>query len=232
MLKNKLLLLALFIAFCVPLIAGCGNQNVAPQTEVAIVDQNTREARLGKFDNQLADIKDEDSAKVAINTFANYVEGEAANSVSASSVRVFSVDRIDRLAKLELAARRNILSGMKASDTASAEGVISLDQVAAALNTAKDPSLPEIKKEDVEFIQAGIRSELPNIAPTSADNTVSVQSLSGTEQSAPSNVITPTEALVIGYVVASGDDGSAGPGSCREKLPQDQVNTFLDKVTE
>ena len=204
----------LMMGLVIPMLAGCGNQAQLPQSQAAVVDTSVRDARLAQFDEQLGNISNENTAKTAITTFANYVEGDPANGVSTSSLRIFSVSLIDRLAKLEVEARKNIQGGVSASAATSAEGTITIDKVTEAVNSAKDPSVLEIKASDVEFIQAGIRSELPNITP------------------APSEVVTPVEAMVIGYVMASGDDGSSAPGAHKDEMPDSKVNTFIDNVLE
>jgi hypothetical protein len=231
--NTKLFLCFLFI-IVLPLVSSCGKGVSRPETQIGIIEQTAREARLEKFDTQLAAIKDESTAKTAITTFADYVEGEPSGlGASASSVRILSVGLIDRLAKIEVTSRQRILGNAKATSVSSEEGLITIDKLTEAINAAKDPAAPEIKKDDVEFIQAGVRSELPHIVAGSSTNGESVQMLSTNDTTPTStNVITPIEALVIGYAIATGDDGSAEPGTYKNNLPQEKVETFIDKITK
>jgi len=219
-----LMLAGLFI----PLTVGCSRPG--PTTVVDDLGPTAQEERLANFDGQLGKIHDESTAKTALTTLADYVEGSPeATGPGASSVKLFSANLIDKLAQLEVKSRQMIAGGVKASDVNAEEGVITIDKVTKSLNQAKDPSIPEIQSSSVEFLQAGIRSELPNIAPSAAQNGPGASSAG---DPAKTNIITPIEALVIGYVAGSGDDGSAGPGANKNSIQGQKVTTFIDQIIE
>ena len=198
-------------------VASCGQ---APQSQVEVVELSARDERMQDFNNQLTNISDEASAANAINSFANYVEGTSgASGLSANSVQMFSTDTVSRLAKLEMKTRQSMACGISAA-AAEEEGLITVDRVTGAVNEAKDSSVRSISTEEVQFIQAGIRSELPGIIPSTAGANLS------------SGIVTPIESLVIGYVLASGDDGSADPGGKKDLIPGEKVNTYVEKVIE
>ena len=205
---------------------GCGQHHQGPVTEVEVVKQTAKDARLEKFDKQLAEIHDEASAATAITTFADYVEGDGPK---AASVRIFSTSLIGRLAKLEVTARRNIVAGVVAASVAEQQGVVTLTKVAAALNSAKDPSWSDVSKADIEYISSGVRSEIPHITP---ELPTWEGEVAGASVNDKSDIITPTEALVIGYVLASGDDGDAEPGSKASELQNDKVQIFVNEVID
>lgn len=240
MLKSKFLFA--FFVFCLmaPLIlaASCGKQQV-PETKVDIIGTTPEQLeRLETFDTQLSNIKDEGTAKTAITTFADYVEGPASSGAAASSVRIFSTSRIDQLAKLEAKGRQKLAKGgVSASSVGTEEGLTTIEKVSETLNLVKDSSIPDISPDEVQSIQNAVRSELPNIYPKSSPLAEgdSPQTLSAEEgnipepqPAPPTNVITPIEAMVIGYVLVSGDNGSAGPGAYKDKLPPEKVETFLN----
>jgi hypothetical protein len=229
MVNKQGILFCLLLAWLLPFMANCGQ---TPPTKVEVIDLGAREERLENFNNQLANISDESSAQAAITSFAEYVEGEpAAGENNPNAMRAFSVDTISRLARLEITGRQKLLGGMSIA-AADSDGIISLEKFTDAANAVKDASVPTISSGEVELIQAGIRSDLPNLAP----GTTSPEGTTGPDDPPknhrPVEAMTPLEALVVGYVMASGDDGSAGPGANKGNLPEEKISQFIEKVTE
>ncbi|MFA5840187.1 MAG: hypothetical protein WC890_06000 [Candidatus Margulisiibacteriota bacterium] len=225
--RKKIVFLGMILCLYVPLLANCGQ---APQAKVEVVEMTAREERMQDFNNQLTNISDESSAATAITSFADYVEGTSATGeVSVSAVRIFSNDTISQLAKLEVRTRQVMAGGISAT-AAESEGLITVDKVTEAANLAKDSSVTNISSDEIAFIQAGVRSELPGIVPTDSNAEISASGVHASSVSA--GVVTPIEALVIGYVMASGDDGSADPGENQEKVTNDKVGTYVENIIE
>ncbi len=225
--RKEIVFLGMLLCFYVPLLANCGQ---APQAQVEVVEMTAREERMQDFNNQLTNISDESSATTAITSFAGYVEGTSTTGeVSVSAVRIFSNDTISQLAKLEVRTRQAMAGGISAT-AAETEGLITVDKVTEAANLAKDSTVSSISSDDIAFIQAGVRSELPGIVPIDSNAELSASGVHASSASA--GVVTPIESLVIGYVLASGDNGSADPGANQDKITADKVGLYIDKIVE
>lgn len=226
--RKEIVFLGMLLCLYVPLLANCGQ---TPQANVEVVEMTAREERMQDFNNQLTNVSDESSATTAITSFAGYVEGcSASGEVSASAVRLFSTDTISQLAKLEVKTRQAMVEGISAA-AAESEGLITVDKVTEAANSAKDSTVTGISSDEIAFIQAGVRSELPGIVPAESSSGASASGVHASGNSAY-EVVTPIEALVIGYVLASGDDGSADPGANQDKITADKVGSYVEKIVE
>lgn len=224
--KWTLLFMVSFLAFYV---FGCavGHEGKGAVTTldkaIPVVADNEQ---IQEFNTQLGGIEDQASAEKAVNTFVGYMDsrikkedGPSAQSLGA----LLGADLIEKIAQDEVAARKGesvVLS------IASADGMditaevllemgpplVDVGMVTDNLNELAEEEGIWISDDTVETAKAVVEESIPNLNPE------------GDSQ------MTPMGAVVLGYAIASEDDGSAAEGSV--DLPRDKVSTYIETVTQ
>jgi hypothetical protein len=176
-------------------------------------------AQTKQFNQQLEDIKDQPSAEKAVNSFVDYVGtrvkptfGPGASS-SAQAIRAFMTP-----AFIKEVARREVLirGGATASDADTSEEVVTplinvgviTDQVNAL---GADQGL-WVDDATVTSVKAAVEGSIPNLNP---DGNLGM---------------TPLNAMVVGYALVSGDNGTASAESVN--IPSDKMSAFVNTVSQ
>jgi hypothetical protein len=212
MLNKFVLIVSIFACFS---IIGCSSNYSTEGQGFLPLDSMPKDQRLTRFNDQLGAISDEASAEKAFDEFSSYVNTRVNKESSYGKQAGLSIQTNGlkmRLAEIEAAKRSSRLSGLSAGQVGPS---IDAKKIAGTINSLADGATEEtVSCEGIEIIQHEVRKDLPNIA---ADN---------------STQMTPMEALVIGYVMYSGDDGSAAAGTVQLDIPQDKVEKFMEKIIE
>lgn len=196
---------------------GCGNQNNSVKAPQFIpVENQPKSEQLIKFNAQVKQISGESSAAAAINTFTAYAQSRiSGHSDYKKSGKVFALsgDILAKLARIEAHKRGFAVDNLSAAE---ANTEINPTRIAETLNElSNEPENCIIVPSGIAAVQSEVRQQLPDIA---ADE--------------DSQEMTPLEAMVIGYVVCTGDDGSAQPESLNFNVDTEQVSGYMDKMVE
>ena len=175
-----------------------------------------------EFDKQLGEIEDQTSAEKAVNTFVDHVDSRLDKSAlgpGAQSVRVLmTLDLIQQIAQAEVAARKGEMLSMFSAMGEGEEEVefvkplIDPGTVTDNLNELVADEDVWISDETIETAKAVVEGSLPNLNPEGKSE------------------MTPLGACVLGYAVASEDDGSAAESSV--KIAPDKVSTYIENISQ
>jgi len=194
-------------------ISGCGGNKV--ESPLLVKAENPQ---LTKFDQELGEIEDSATAEKAVNTFVDYVDSridKKSHGPSAQSVRAFmGGDLIKQIAKEELLARQG-QAVMVYSEEGEEEFIKPPIDAGAVTDNINDLAREEgiwISDKTVDTARAVVEGSLPNLNPEKSEE------------------LTPLGAMVLGYAIASQDDGSTEPGSVG--LSTDKVGTYVENITQ
>jgi hypothetical protein len=195
---------------------GCGRDfSSTSNSNFELIDYHPKNEKLAKFNQDLGNITDESTAEKTIVEFADYVNSRAqinCNYKSNKSISTMSSKIISKLAEIESKKRIAKSKGLSVKE---AGPEITPKKVAESMNALINQGTQEaVNEQGVSIIQTEIRKELPNLA---IDN---------------SNQMTPLEAMVIGYVMYSNDDGCATPESVALNVDQEKTEEFMEKIIE
>lgn len=223
---RKLTYILLFLLIVVVFAVGCGSQSTgdtASSTEVAednkddekkddvkVIDEIPKDERLNTFNDALGNVTDEASARTAVELFVDYVDSrliEDAVSARGAAREILSSDLIDRIAKKQVEAAKAEARGEKVSLIGKAP-----QEIAQNINSLVTADQVGVSEELVSDVQSEVRKELPNLASDDNEN------------------MQPIEAMVVGYVIYSGDDGGAGPASVDLGASNDQIQQYVENI--
>lgn len=211
-------------------ILGCGSAKKETKEESLLTKADN--PFVEEFNQQLGEIKDQDSAEKAVTTFIDYVDtriDKTASGVSAQSLKALvASDLIHEIAQDELLARNGdpirIYSedGEEESvkpliDVGSIRDTLmslaeSSDEAGPTVNTADDTGQIWIDDETVETVKAMVEESLPNL------------------NSEKKQEMTPLGAIVVGYALASADNGTAAENSV--KLSTEKVGSYVETISQ
>ena len=183
---------------------------------VPVIDDN---AQTKQFNQQLGDIKDQPSAEKAVNSFVDYVgtrvkptSGPGASS-SVQAIRVFmSPDFIKGIARREVLAR----GGAAASDADASDEIvmplINVGVITDQVNALVADQGLRVDDATVTSAKAAVEGSIPNLNPDGNSG------------------MTPLNAMVVGYALVSGDNGTASAESV--DIPADKMGAFVTTVSQ
>jgi hypothetical protein len=257
----KMTLLPRMLILCVLLgVFGCGRvQDDHKNPSSSSSHQRTETAQdLQDLNNSLASLSDEASIEKAINDLENYANKKTNLGIRISSAeatpKTFSIrdDLKQKLIKAEMSLRTTSYeSGIKTSgiedddapDMTEEEYIrlreqelergLSSQDIAAALNNAVSSqqsmsfSVSSIKSAGIKVANA-INPFTENDIDLIRDKAFHLLPNSGDPSSERMN---PLQAVIIGYLVASDDDGKKQDGEVGFLANQNQVDIFVDNIT-
>ena len=238
--------------------SGCGHVSQSLTDSSSTNQQTAAGQDLKTLNTSIAAVSDEASAAKAINDLENYANKKTNSGIHISSTgatfKAFSIsdDIKQKLIKAEASLHKAKFSasGIKISSIDDATSEMSVEDyikmkeresqsglssqdVADALNNAvsqqaSTPSTSSIKTTAIKIANAVkpftsddvdlIRDKAMQLLPSSGD--------------AGSDRISPIQALVIGYMAASNDDGTKQDGEVSFLAGQDQVDGFVSNITK
>lgn len=188
-----------------------------------------------EFDKQLGEIKDQASAEKAVNTFIDYVDtriDKPTSGPSAQSLRALvAPNLVQEIARVELLARNGqpIKAYSEDGEEETVKPLIDVGTIRDTLvnlaqtnnesgptaNTADDNGQDKgvwIDDEIVKTAKAMAEESLPNL------------------NSEKKQEMTPLGAIVVGYALASGDNGSAPEDSV--KLSTEKIGAYVETISQ
>ncbi|MFA4858603.1 MAG: hypothetical protein WC901_08005 [Candidatus Margulisiibacteriota bacterium] len=207
---------AFICLFVVGLVcAGCGNQKLsdAQSESVQVFKEVPKDERLSEFNDAFGKVSNEASAQAALGIFVEYVNSrvktDATISARGNDAPFVSDDLIAKIAQKQASAMALAARGGDSSQVG-----ISARKIAQTINSLTVEGQAAVPEEVVQEIDARVREALPNLAKND------------------SSLMQPIEAVVVGYVIHTGDDGGAGPSSVQVSASSEQVEQFVEKVIE
>jgi hypothetical protein len=197
------------------MVAGCGSQKIS-ETQSAGVRMFTevpKDERLIEFNQALGQISDEASAQAALQMFVDYVDSrvakESAISARGESNCILSAEQVTQIAKKGVEIQKIAARGEDLLPVG-----LTLENVAQAMNSVTTEGQAPVSLDLAGEVQQQVREVLPNLANGSG------------------SCVNPMEALVIAYVLHTGDDGRAGVGSIEVRASAEQIQSFVEKILE
>jgi hypothetical protein len=206
------------IHMLIPLIAmvlsgGCG-QN-AQQGDVHTYNKSYPSAasnpQVRAFNDQLGEIKDEASAEKAVDTFIDYVEDRMVKTAGGAQMSSGSMIRPE-LARAVAAKEAAFRVGTMGGAGIAQPPLLSVGAITDSINQLGSSEGVHLNDDTVTLAMSLVEESIPNIKPAGRAG------------------ITPLGAMVIGYAIVSGDDGTASRETI--SLPADKMNAFVEKITQ
>jgi hypothetical protein len=213
--KIEFFCLALLVTFY---ISGCGNvqkgETVNFNHPLPVKNDSPQ---VNQFNQQLGGIKDLPTAEKAVNSFIDYADSrieKPAGALHAQSLRALMTDTlVEKVARRELLARSISLPQAQAgSEETIPEPLLDIGAITDTVNNLGSDQGVRVDDATVRSAKEAVEANLPNLNPAQSDQ------------------MTPLNAMVVGYALASGDDGSAAESSV--KVPLDKAASFVDTVTQ
>ena len=219
---KKLIILVLFALMLMVLCSGCGQSaNVASndatadevKDEVKIIDEIPKDQRLNEFNEALGVVTDEVSATSAVEMFVDYVDSRLIKNdevqARGNGNEILSDELISSIARKQAQVNNVMARG----ESVSLIG-ITPENVSENINSLVNEDQSGVSEELVADVQSEVRKELPNLASDENEN------------------MKPIEALVVGYVIYSGDDGGAGEASVDLGASNEQIQQYVENILE
>lgn len=218
------LFLSLAILFIGLAVYGCGTKNTGVTTVDKPVIAIVSNAQTKQFNQQLGAIKDQQSAETAVNSFVDYVgtrvkpTGGATDGhgVAAAAIRAFMTPPVvSAIARRELIARNIVSATASGTDDGTDAAPLPLVDTSTLTNTVNQLGADQgvrVDSDTVDSAKTAVEGSIPNLNPTGSAG------------------MTPLNAMVVGYALTSGDDGTASAESV--PLPTDKVNAFMNVITQ
>jgi hypothetical protein len=195
------------------LSGGCGQNS--QQGDVHTYNKSYPSAasnpQVKAFNDQLGEIKDEESASKAVDTFINYVEGrmvKTAGSAQISSGSIIRPELARTVAAKEAAFRVSVAGGAGIAQTP----LLNVGAITDSINQLGSTEGVHVNDETVTTAMGIVEESIPNIKPAGRKG------------------ITPLGAMVVGYAIVSGDDGTASVETI--SLPADKMNAFVEDISK
>ena len=252
--KNSIIKASLF-ALCL-LVSACGEGSKSSSSDDANPEINKNISSIEELNESFKSITDEYSALQAISDFETYVNKKAKSSLSLQDntqlgVFSFSESLKEKLAQEEASSRKfefeiensgkislaQIISDddtdildlsdyLREKEEAMGKGLSSQDlatifnevvanthsETSAAISLLSGIGALEMTATKVELLKEGTADMLPGLNPNKNGR------------------INPLEALVLGYVATSDDDGEKEDGDVSTYATQAQLNDFVDRI--
>lgn len=193
------------------LCTGCHTGHVSQLergTETVVTYRAKAYFDLAEFRNKIRTIHDEESSRVALDQLVAYVKGNAARSKN------FRVQALQASDSLEAFALKEASLRSKGYAVQQAAYRLSAADLARVTNACRlDPQTRAARAEDIEAVRDAVRRRIPELALQDAAQ------------------ISPMEAIIICYVLRTGDDGSAPLGTFNTLDPT-EIDLFLTKLAE
>ena len=218
--KNQYLLaIACLIAITTVGIFGCGRSPMANsnttspgKTDTIIPESN----QVQQFNNQLGEINDQKSAEKAVNSFISYADTRVkkySNGITTQSLRSLVSDSlIKKIAQREAAIRNSGTISTLSEGGGSTAVPIDVGTITDSINeTWKDKGV-RITDDIIQQGKDAIEAVVPNLNPEK-DETMS-----------------PLNAMVIGYVMVTGDVGTATSESV--EVQPEKLGSMFEKLSD
>jgi hypothetical protein len=205
---EKIAVFCLLLSLFLPAL-GCGSSTQQKNDTARANNPAIRE-----FNQQLGEIKDQPSAEKAVNTFVGYVDSRLNKGATAQSLRALMTDYlVSAVARQELLTRQGKpVTDLSANDPQAVKPPIDIGTVTDKVNELGTSEGIRVDDETVQTVKTAVESAIPNLNPEGKAE------------------MTPLNALVLGYAIGSGDDGSAKEDSL--KIPADKMSAFVETVTQ
>jgi hypothetical protein len=189
-----------------------GNVTILNKPVPVIADN----AQTKQFNQQLGEIKDQPSAEKAVNSFVDYVGTRVKPSGSgagAQAIRAFMTPNfIKEVARREVLAR----GGATAFDADGSDEVvtplINVGVITDSVNALGADQNLRVDDATVTSAKAAVEGSISNLNPGNNDG------------------MTPLNAMVVGYALVSGDNGTASAESV--DIPADKMSAFVNTVSQ
>lgn len=198
-------------------MTSCGAMKQMTETNQSITPPEAK-----KIDTAFASITDATTAGQTLDTLESYINqktGQVGFTIDTQNRTVLIDGELKRRGLTETGA---VLSGLSSSSQAEVANAVmrqysqtlTYAQIAAIYNSIKQADTAAITESQVGIIQDRLHQTMPHVSP---ENTGQVG---------------PIEALVIGYVLASNDDGAAPDGTVSLNATQAEVAQFVSAISE
>ena len=196
--------------------AGCGSlTGTKGNVSERAVPLKADNAQVREFNKQLGEIKDETTAVKAVAGFVGYVDSRLVKPTDGTSIQSLSSlinpDVIKKIARKEAVIRGVADSSIMSDDPVASDPMLDIGSITDNINELGSGEGVRVNDEAVETAKAVVEGSIPNINPDGKQG------------------ITPLEAMVVGYAIVSGDDGTASSESV--PLPADKVSGFVENIT-
>jgi hypothetical protein len=194
------------------LSAGCGQFDKKGDVSERAYPAKVDNANVQEFNSKLGAIKDQSSAEDAVNCFVGYVDTRLTKSGTSlqSLSSVISGEAIKKIARKEAAIRGVAESVMSADE--SENDLLDIGTITDNINQLGSDNGVRVDDDTVTAAKTIVEESIPNINPEKSSG------------------ITPLEAMVVGYALVSGDDGTASAETV--SIPADSASTFVENIVQ